>query len=548
MKGRVKLAFKKNGKKEKKNSEKQADTDSDIELLTGDEREGDGEDTSMTEDWAKFHQQEMEKNPGEGHTDKMESLVTPKDEKKHKKPKPVSESTKSEEKPNLEPEPTKPETVTELKTPKGTKSSNNGAKTPKSDSKTAPKANPLAKFLVKMKPGTIPPKTSAFAAPITYRKAPKPKAGARPVTTVAGAVSQLKTLQDGGGSESEDEVEGEEIALDDVAASSSEVKKPFHYSDKLSFKNKKLTPRFMKSEEEEEEEEEDDNLVDIEKKFSEINGWLENKTEQGCIRSTEGDRKKTFKCCVCSGEKIFPFRSDLKKHLVHCHLMSKKRESINKKYQCPDCFQLYSTWGNMNAHYREKHTPGRCQHSCNFCDKRFNRQDHFQLHVQSHTKDKSCQCSTCGLKISRPSGLSRHYSNKHPSPLSDECNGRSKQICRFCQEKFKTIALREDHIINYHGAQLDWLKEEKSRKQRDVQAILSLETSEEIEAYPLKKVLKELKKYTCAECGVQYAFPENLQKHARTLHQMMGKGQYTCNYCDEIFGFIYVKQVNSLKL
>ena len=107
----------------------------------------------------------------------------------------MSESTKSEEKPNLEPEPTKPETVTELKTPKGTKSSNNGAKTPKSDSKTAPKANPLAKFLVKMKPGTIPPKTSASAAPITYRKAPKPKAGARPVTTVAGAVSQLKTLQ-----------------------------------------------------------------------------------------------------------------------------------------------------------------------------------------------------------------------------------------------------------------------------------------------------------------------------------------------------------------
>ena len=37
------------------------DTDSDIELLTGDEKEGDGEDTSMTEDWAKFHQQEMEK-------------------------------------------------------------------------------------------------------------------------------------------------------------------------------------------------------------------------------------------------------------------------------------------------------------------------------------------------------------------------------------------------------------------------------------------------------------------------------------------------------
>jgi len=27
--------------------------------------------------------------------------------------------------------------------------------------------------------------------------------------------------------------------------------------------------------------------------------------------------------------------------------------------------------------------------------------------------------------------------------LKDECNGRSKQICRFCQEKFKTIALRE---------------------------------------------------------------------------------------------------------
>ena len=27
---------------------------------------------------------------------------------------------------------------------------------------------------------------------------------------------------------------------------------------------------------------------------------------------------------------------------------------------------------------------------------------------------------------------------------------------------------------------------------------------------------------------------------------MIEKGQYKCNYCDEIFGFFYVKQVNSL--
>ena len=84
----------------------------------------------------------------------------------------MSESTKSEEKPNLEPEPTKLETgcsVTEPKTPKGAKPPNSGAKTPKSDpktpksdSKTAPKANPLAKFLVKMKPGAIPSKPKVF--------------------------------------------------------------------------------------------------------------------------------------------------------------------------------------------------------------------------------------------------------------------------------------------------------------------------------------------------------------------------------------------------
>ncbi|XP_023342483.1 zinc finger protein 121, partial [Eurytemora carolleeae] len=357
---------------------------------------------------------------------------------------------------------------------------------------------------------------------------------------------------DSGGSESEDiKVEDEEIALDDVAASSSGSIKPLHYSEPLRFKNKKLKPVLMKTSLSEDKLDSlIENVADIEKKFADINRWLTEKTDQGCIRSTEGKGKTTtsFKCCVCSSEKKFPFASELKKHLVYCHLMCKKGESIGKTYQCPDCFKLYATWPNMNAHYREKHSPGSCEHSCDFCGKRFNRQDHFQLHIQSHTKDKSCQCSTCGLKISRPSGLSRHYSIKHPSPLSDECKGRSQQICRFCQEKFKTIAHREDHIINCHGAQLYWVKEEKSRKQRDVQKILSLETSKEIEAYPLKQVLKELKsKYTCAECGVQYAFPENLQKHARTQHQMIEKRQYTCNYCDEVFGFFYVKQWHMMK-
>ena len=39
---------------------------------------------------------------------------------------------------------------------------NTKAQTPKSDSKPVPKANPLAKFLVKMKPGALPAKPKEY--------------------------------------------------------------------------------------------------------------------------------------------------------------------------------------------------------------------------------------------------------------------------------------------------------------------------------------------------------------------------------------------------
>ena len=93
-----------------------------------------------------------------GPTERIEKLVTPKDEKKKPNPRPkqttqtnkpasksptgATKSPKTQTTPKSETKPGKPRSETK---PEATKTEK-------------PKANPLARFLVKMKPGAIPPK------------------------------------------------------------------------------------------------------------------------------------------------------------------------------------------------------------------------------------------------------------------------------------------------------------------------------------------------------------------------------------------------------
>jgi len=103
------------------------------------EKEVGEEEVSMTEDWAEFHEKELEKNPVDGPGKEIVRLCTPKDKKTP--PAADDETPKDTEKTDAS------STTVEAKT----------AQSPaalKTTSAKKPKANPLAKFLVKMKPGT----------------------------------------------------------------------------------------------------------------------------------------------------------------------------------------------------------------------------------------------------------------------------------------------------------------------------------------------------------------------------------------------------------
>jgi len=203
VKGRVKLPFKKNKNKNKETSKEpeiiEVDLDSEEEKVVKPEKqeekseekgekgkrkkkeskketnkvvEGEGnEDTSMTDDWAEFHEKELEKNPGERPTERIEKLLTPNPKDVSKKPASEAsdsrnkndEGSKAEQpddcKKSDAPDPTTPKSNRKVllakdgKSPAINSNTSTAAKSPKSEKK--PKVNPLANFLVKMKPGEL---------------------------------------------------------------------------------------------------------------------------------------------------------------------------------------------------------------------------------------------------------------------------------------------------------------------------------------------------------------------------------------------------------
>merc|ERR1712042_228112 len=106
------------------------------------------EDKSMTDEWAEFHQKELEKGPIEAPPPAIEKLVTPKSEKKK-----IGKNTSPSEGKKVELSAT-----TEFEPIPSTSKVNPYAKetvTVAKPEEVKPKVNPLAKFLVKMSPGAI---------------------------------------------------------------------------------------------------------------------------------------------------------------------------------------------------------------------------------------------------------------------------------------------------------------------------------------------------------------------------------------------------------
>ena len=173
-----------------------------------------------------------------------------------------------------------------------------------------------------------------------------------------------------------------------------------------------------------------------------------------CIGETEAE---TFSCHYC--ESTFSRNHDLKRH---------KRNRNNKdgsaKFMCAICDKEFCIRKLMMVHSKEAHPSnieklckvakvhhevkedeGTMTYECEYCGKRFEREDSVMKHKVTHNVVEKIECEKCHAKFSLMQSYKRH--------LKDalwEHNGSPKHVCEFCDDIFCNGKQLSGHINANH--------------------------------------------------------------------------------------------------
>ena len=194
---------------------------------------------------------------------------------------------------------------------------------------------------------------------------------------------------------------------------------------------------------------------------------------------------KSFKRPTCQEcGKTFALRANLKLH---------KKSHMPNMIRCSECSQFFTSEDDKFAHIREKHPESVCDicgktfsrfHSlkrhmkkhdknakanftCSFegCDKSFEKQQHYQFHMNIHTGQEPYKCQSCGSTF-----RSKYVRNSHYKV----CAGLAMLRCDICQKTFNARSSLYSHKESKHPGQ----------------------------------------NYTC-RCGASFIYLEKLQKHKK---------------------------------
>ncbi|XP_078128179.1 uncharacterized protein LOC144531770 isoform X1 [Sander vitreus] len=233
--------------------------------------------------------------------------------------------------------------------------------------------------------------------------------------------------------------------------------------------------------------------------------------------------------------------------------------------RCPTCPKTFSRAASLNIHIKT-HSAEKT-HSCSYCGKRFGRADLLKSHKRTHTGERPYSCNVCSKTYAHPSQLRIHkrvhtgekpYSCSHCGKRFNEHNqlkvhlrthtGERPYSCQECGKTFSNAGNLRIHE-RIHTGEKPYCCAQCGKRFNglgDLKTHYRIHTGERPYSCELcKKTFSQAghltihmrmhtgeRPYSCNECGKKFTVASSLKLHQRTH---TGEKEYSCSYCSKSF-------------
>merc|ERR1712029_850998 len=98
----------------------------------------------------------------------------------------------------------------------------------------------------------------------------------------------------------------------------------------------------------------------------------------------------------------------------------------DKSHLCPTCGAAFGSLSSLIDHKKRTHQ-GRRDHKCTQCEKGFFNKHELNVHLRTHTKERPFVCRDCGKAFSRPHHLNRHLVSVHAAKCG-QCKTKCSHV------------------------------------------------------------------------------------------------------------------------